>query len=101
MSALFYQLIPTISLGLIALSFLFNIHKRSVSAFLTLMMVAISSNFIYYAYLDLAMLSILFFTIIIFIRAIVKPANDKWICRSYKGDEKRNTINKRMENGMV
>lgn len=85
-----YHLIPALSLGLAVLSIIYKLHRRSVSSFLTIIMVALSSNAIYYGLFSLSMIVVFVFTMVIFMRGIMKADNDKFSIDMYSGKEKRN-----------
>lgn len=89
-----YFLVPMLSAILLVLSYFFKFYKRSVSTFLSLHMVALSSNAIYFYYFKFSMLIILFFMLVMFVRAMTKDKNDKWFRLPYDGVEKRNSRSK-------
>jgi len=76
-----YELIPFFSLGLFALAFRYKIYKRSVSTFLTIIMVALSSNLVYYGYINSAIVFTLMIVTILLYRAIIKPTDDTFLIK--------------------
>jgi len=90
MSQELYTLIPMISLAMVFFSFSMKIYKRSISSFISILMISISSNLAYYGYIDLASMAVLIFMVVMFYRAMVKPENDSFFIHRYNGEERRN-----------
>jgi len=89
MSMFIYQFLPTFTLGLVALSILFKIPKRSVSTFVIIITSSMVVNLNYRGYVEYSSIVILLALTFLLVRAMMKPANDKWICRHYHGKERR------------
>jgi len=89
MTQTLYTLVPMLSLVMFVMSFTMRIYRRSVSSFITILMVAISSNAMYYGYIEFGLISIVLLMIIMFYRAVVKPANDSFIIHKYNGEDRR------------
>ena len=94
MNQYLYLLLPYFSLGMVALSFQFRLHKRSVSTFMAFVMIAFTSNAIHYGYVELGLIAVIVYMVAVMVRAIAKPANDTIIPKIYRGCEKRNKRNK-------
>ena len=73
-----YMLIPYFSLGMLGLAIQFKVYKRSVSAFMSLINIAITSNLFYYGYIELGIVVVAVYMSIVMVRAICKRDNDKW-----------------------
>jgi len=89
MSMFIYELSPTFTLGLLALSFLFRVPQRSVSTFIIILTSSLVVNLNHNGHQEYSSLLILIALIFLLVRAMMKPANDKWICRPYHGKERR------------
>ena len=89
MSNFIYDLSPTFTFGLLALSFLFKIYKRSVSTFVIIVVSASVVNLNHYGHQEYSSTIILISLAGLLIRAMVKPTNDSWIHSPYSGVEKR------------
>jgi hypothetical protein len=89
MTEFLINLSPYFTFGLIALSLLFKLHKRSVSTFITIVMSGVIVNMFYYGMSECATAIFIIFLIVIFFRAMIKPENDTFIVRKYRGEERR------------
>lgn len=92
MSEFIYTLIPSFSLGMVALSLMYKIHIRSVSTFITFIMVATVSNLILVGHIDCAMYMLVAFMVILMYRAMQKDTVDRFIVTKYKGAERRGSV---------
>ena len=85
-----YTLVPTLANAMLALSIIMRVYKRSISAFISIAMVAVSSNLMYYGYVNYGLVSIILLMVVMFYRAVSKPANDTFVYKKYNGVERRN-----------
>lgn len=92
MSEFIFTLVPTFSLGMVALSLIYKIHKRSVSAFITFVMVASVSNLIMIGSIECAMYVLIAFMVVIMYRAMQKDASDNFMVNKYRGKERRGAL---------
>jgi len=90
MSNYIYLLVPYFSMGMLALSILFKLYKRSISSFMTFMMIAVVSNAVYYGYVEIGLDILVVFMVFLMLRALNKPDNDTIYPKIYRGEEKRN-----------
>lgn len=79
-----YEFFPMFSGGLIALSLLFKIHKRSVSTFIHIISQAVALHLVYCSEMEIAIILLLTTTSILLIRAMLKDDNDKLIIHKKK-----------------
>jgi|GEM_PF-3742534 len=89
MTEFMINLSPYFTLGLIALSLLFKLHKRSVSTFITIVMAGVIVNMFYYGMSECAVMMFILFLVVIFFRAMIKPETDTFFIKVYKGEERR------------
>jgi len=92
MSEFIYTLVPSFSLGMVALSLIYKIHVRSVSTFITFIMVATVSNLILAGYIDCSMYVLVGFMVVLMYRAMQKDAVDSFMVTKYNGTERRGSI---------
>lgn len=72
---------PLFTGGILALSLLFKIYKRSVATFIIILSQMIVVNLIMYGYIHEAILTMIATTIILLIRAMAKSDKDKFFNR--------------------
>lgn len=92
MSEFIYTLVPSFSLGMVALSLMYKIHIRSVSTFITFVMVASVSNLILLGHIDCSMYVLVAFMVVLMYRAMQKDTVDRFIVTKYRGKERRGSI---------
>lgn len=92
MNQYLYLLLPYLSLGMVALSIRFKLHKRSISTFMSFVMIAVVSNCIHYGYVDCGLIATVIYMVVMMLRAMGKPDNDIIVPKIYRGKEKRNVI---------
>lgn len=92
MSEFIYTLVPSFSLGMVALSLIYKIHIRSVSTFITFVMVASVSNLILLGHIDCSMYVLVAFMVVLMYRAMQKDTVDRFIVTKYRGKERRGSI---------
>ena len=92
MSEFIYTLVPSFSLGMVALSLMYKIHIRSVSTFITFIMVATVSNLILLGHIDCAMYMLVGFMVVLMYRAMQKDAVDSFMVTKYRDKERRGSI---------
>lgn len=100
MSLFIYEFTPTFTLTLLALSFMFNIHHRSVSTFVIILVSAIVTNLDHYGYQEYSQLVIIISLAGLLIRAMTKPDNDRVFHPPYLGIEKRKKKRRGLWNGL-
>ena len=92
MDVTIYTLVPIFSTGMLAFILLFKLYKRSVSATLTILIMAIVMNLAKEGYLDYAGLVAMTGTLAIACRGMMKPETDSWFvsgcagCKNYEKD---------------
>lgn len=89
MGMFIYELSPTFTLGLLALSILFRVPQRSISTFVIILASSLVVNLNHNGYQEYSSPIILIALAFLLVRAMMKPANDKWICKPYHGKERR------------
>lgn len=73
-----YQFFPMFANGMVALSLLFRLYKRSISAFITFIAIAMTTNIIYAGRIEYALILLMLFMIIIMARAMTKSDADRF-----------------------
>ena len=63
---------------------------RSISSFMTFVMIAVVSNAIYYGFVEFGLDVLVIFMVVLMLRALNKPDNDTIYPKIYRGQEKRN-----------
>ena len=89
MSPFLYQAVPFISAVLFLLMFQWKIWKRSISSFVAVSGLMLISNLMHFGYIDMGFIFILLTIVLLLLRAMTKPENDKLIYSSYQGKERR------------
>lgn len=84
MTSYLFDFMPFFTGGIMALSLLFRIYKRSVATFIIIISQTIVVNLIIYGYVNEALLTMIFTIIILLIRAMAKSDNDKFFSKEPK-----------------
>lgn len=79
-----YLFFPMFANGMVALSLMFKLYRRSVSTLMMFLAVAISSNLMYYGFIDEGILSMLVFMVVTLARAMAKSSSDRFFHHRYR-----------------
>jgi len=78
MTSYVFDFMPLFTGGILALSLLFKIYKRSIATFIIILSQMIVVNLMMYGYIHEALLAMIVTTIILLIRAMAKSDTDKF-----------------------
>lgn len=78
MTSYLYEFIPFFTGGIVALSLLFKIYKRSITTFIYIISQQIVINLFIYGYMDEALIVMLLTMVTLLVRAMAKSDNDKF-----------------------
>jgi len=88
MTITLYTLVPMLSIVLFTMSLTMKIYKRSVSSFITIIMVAVASNSMYYGYINFGLVTIVVLMVVMFLRAVTKADTDSFLIHRHKEKER-------------
>lgn len=83
MSTYMYMLVPYMSLGILAIAIRFKLHKRSVTTFMSLVMIAVTSISFYYGYIEFGICTTVVYIAVAMLRAMCKPQTDRFFTDSH------------------
>ena len=86
MSTYLYMLIPYTSLGVLAIAIRFKLHRRSVTTFMSFVMIAVTSISFYYGYIEVGICATVVYIVVAMFRAMCKPQTDRLFTNSHCSD---------------
>ena len=87
-----YLFFPMFANGMVALSFLFKLYKRSISSFIMYIAIALTSNIMYAGHIEIGLLVMIIVMIAVMVRAMTKCDADSLFTSKNKrrrADEKK------------